>query len=105
MLNFLHTLKYSNIGSNDTAVICAQSLVGVLQEKHDALSTIRAYAAEEDYPEPDTFPRLLWWLRLVRKEATEAFIQRYNEDLKDYIADLERAECCLNRLGIAPNPN
>ncbi len=77
----------------------------MLQEKHDALSTIRAYAAEEGYPEPDTFPRLLWWLRLVRKESTEAFIQRYDEDLKVYIVDLERAEHCFSRLGIAPNPN
>ena len=105
MPNFLNSIKYSDIGSNDTAVVCAQSMIGVLQEKHDALHSIRVYATEEGYPEPDTFPRLLWWLRLVRKESTEALILRYDEDLRDYITDLEATERCLVRLGIAPNPN
>lgn len=105
MTKFLNTLKYSEIGTDDTTIVCAQSMVGVLQEKHGTLDIIRHYAAKEGYPEPDTFPRLLWWLRLVRKEQTEDLLKHANVSVKDCIVDLEATERCLNRLGIAPNPN
>lgn len=103
--NFLTTLKYSDIGTDEPAIVCVQSMVGVLQEKYGSLHTIRQYAAKEGYPEPDTFPRLLWWLRLIRKELTEELIKHANVNLKPHIEALTTIDRHLSRLGIAPNPN